>query len=239
MNKMKVNAAAVPLTTRRLSTPRTAAVAGILFAVLFGTAIVLIGVSIPADPAEGGAWLEERAGAVTLALSLFPFAGIFFLWFIGVVRDRLGELEDRFFSTVFFGSGLLFLAMAFVSAALAGGLLATYAANPAQMIDSGLYTFGRQIVYQITNVYSMRMAAVFMLSLGTVWVRTRNMPRWLALLTFVLALFLLVSLGRSLWVTLIFPAWVLVISIHILVMNLRRQRAGGGDGMTPMAEQKE
>ena len=239
MNKMKVNAAAVPLTTRRLSTPRTAAVAGILFAVLFGTAIVLIGLSIPADPAEGGAWLEEQAGMVTFALSLFPFAGIFFLWFIGVVRDRLGELEDRFFSTVFFGSGLLFLAMAFVSAALAGGLLATYATAPAQVIDSGVYTFGRQIVYQITNVYAMRMAAVFMLSLGTVWVRTRNMPRWLALLTFVLALFLLVSLGKSLWVTLVFPAWVLLISIHILVVNLRRKRAAVGDGMTPVVEQKE
>jgi len=234
-----VNAAASPLTTRRLSTPRTAAVAGILFAVLFGTAIVLLGLSIPADPADRGAWLEEQAGTVTFALSLYPFAGIFFLWFIGVVRDRLGELEDRFFSTVFFGSGLLFLAMAFVSAALAGGLLASYAAIPAQMIDSGLYTFGRQIVYQITNVYSMRMAAVFMLSLGTVWVRTRNMPRWLALLTFLLALFLLVSLGKSLWVTLVFPAWVLLISIHILVVNLGRRRAAVGDGMTPVVEQKE
>jgi hypothetical protein len=55
-----------------------------------------------------------------LALYLVPFAGIAFLWFIGVLRDRLGELEDRFFATVFFGSGLLFLAMLFASAAVAG-----------------------------------------------------------------------------------------------------------------------
>jgi hypothetical protein len=236
---MKMNAAAKPLTTQRLSTPRAAALAGILFAVLFGTAIVLLGLAIPADPADGGAWLEERGGTVTLALSLIPFSGIFFLWFIGVIRDRLGELEDRFFSTVFFGSGLLFLAMAFVSAALAGGLLATYAMIPAQMVDSGMYTFGRQIVYQITNVYAMRMAAVFMLSLGMVWVRTRHMPRWLALLTVVLALILLVSLGHSLLLTLIFPAWVLIISIFILATNLRRRRAAVGDGMTPVVEQKE
>ena len=52
-----------------------------------------------------------------------PFAGIAFLWFIGVLRDRLGELEDRFFATVFFGSGLLFLAMLFASAAVAGGII--------------------------------------------------------------------------------------------------------------------
>jgi len=75
--------------------------------VLLIIAYVLIRVSIPADPADGGAWLEERASTVALALSLVPIAGIAFPWFIGVVRDRLGQLEDRFFSSVFFGSGLL------------------------------------------------------------------------------------------------------------------------------------
>jgi hypothetical protein len=230
---------AVTLTHRRLSTPRSAAVAGILFALLLGAALVLIRISIPADPADGGAWLNERAGTVTLALSLVPFAGIAFLWFIGVVRDHLGELEDRLFATVFFGSGLLFLAMTFASAALTGGLLATYAVSPAQMVESGLYTYGRQIVHQVANVYGMRMAGVFMISLGTIWVRTRTMPRWLAFLTYALALILLVSLGYSLWVTLIFPTWVLIISIYILVFNLRRERAGARDGLSPVVEQKE
>jgi hypothetical protein len=58
--------------------------------VLFTSSYVLIRLSIPANPADAGAWLEERAGTVSLALSLLPFAGIAFLWFIGVVRDRLG-----------------------------------------------------------------------------------------------------------------------------------------------------
>jgi len=92
------------LTDRRLRTPRAAAVAGILFALLLGISIVLIRVSIPADPADGGEWLKERANTVALALSLVPFAGLAFLWFIGVVRDRIGRLEDRFFSSVFFGT---------------------------------------------------------------------------------------------------------------------------------------
>jgi hypothetical protein len=227
------------LTNPRLTTPRAAAVAGILFALLLGTALVLIRISIPADPADAGTWLKERASTVILALGLAPFAGIAFLWFIGVVRDHLGELEDRFFSSVFFGSALLFLGMTFVSAALTGGLLATYGMIPAQMVESGLYTFGRQVVYQIANVYGMRMAGVFMISLGTVWVRTRTMPRWLAFLTYGLALFLLVSLSHNLWVTLIFPGWVLVISIYILAMNLRRQRAGAEDGTSLMDERKE
>ena len=60
---------------------------------------------------------------VSIALHLLPFAGIAFLWFVGVVRDRLGENEDRFFATVFLGSGLLFVAMLFCAGALAAGLL--------------------------------------------------------------------------------------------------------------------
>jgi hypothetical protein len=217
---MKVKAAK-PLTTQRLSTPRTAAVAGILFAMLFGTAIVLLGLSIPADPADRGAWLEEQAGTVTFALSLFPFAGIFFLWFIGVVRDRLGENEDRFFATVFLGSGLLFLAMLFASAAVAGGILRMYGATPGQLIESGMYTFGRTVTYEIMNVYTMKMAGVFMISTCTLSLRTRIIPRWMAYLGFILALLLLLSLGLFYWAPLVFPLWVLLISIHILQANLK------------------
>jgi hypothetical protein len=225
-----------PLTDRRLTTPRAAAVAGILFGLLLSIAYVLIRVSIPPDPADGGAWLEERASTVTLALSLVPIAGIAFLWFIGVIRDRIGPLEDRFFSSVFFGSGLLYLAMTFVSAALAGGVLASYAIMPDQLIDSGLYTFSRAVMWRISNVYAIRMAGVFMISLGTMSVRTHIMHRGLAFLTYALALVLLVSIGLSLWVTLIFPAWVLIVSVYILVLNLRRRDVGVEDGLSIMTE---
>jgi hypothetical protein len=213
------------LTNRRLTTPRAAAMAGILFALLLIAAYILIRISIPANPADGGAWLEERGSTVALALSLVPIAGIAFLWFIGVIRDRMGQLEDKFFSSVFFGSGLLFLAMTFVAAALAGGLLTSYAIIPTELIDSGLYTFIRTVMYRISNIYAIRMAGVFMISLATISVRTRIMHRGLAFLTYGLALVLLFSIGYSLWVTLIFPAWVLIISVYILVLNLRSKAA--------------
>jgi hypothetical protein len=215
----------VNLTHQKLKTPRAAALAGILFTVLFTSSVVLIRLSIPADPTDAGTWLKERAGTVSLALSLLPFAGIAFLWFIGVVRDRLGHLEDQLFSTVFFGSGLLFLAMTFVSAALAGGVLATYALESNKLVDSGMYTLIRTVMYRITSVYAIRMAGVFMISLATIWVRTRLMPRWLAFLTYALALGLLLSISSSPWVTLIFPAWVFVVSAYILVTNLRGSSA--------------
>jgi hypothetical protein len=151
------------------------------------------------------------------------------------VRDRIGHFEDRFFSSVFFGSGLLYLAMVFVSAGLAGSLLSTYAIIPDQLVDNGIYTFGRAIMWRISNVYAIRMAGVFMISLGTIWVRTHTMPRWLAFLTYGLALVLLLSIGYSLWVTLIFPGWVLLISVCILVLNLRSE--GTEDSLTITLEQ--
>ena len=107
----------------RLKTPRAAAIAGILFSVLLITGLVLFRLSVRADPLETGAWLKTNSNTVALALNLVPFAGIAFLWFIGVLRDRLGELEDRFFATVFLGSGLLFLAMLYASAAVTGGII--------------------------------------------------------------------------------------------------------------------
>ena len=80
----------------RLKTPRAAAIAGIQFSVLLIAVLLLFRLSVRADPLEAGAWLKTSSNTIALALNLVPFAGIAFLWFIGVLRDRLGELEDRF-----------------------------------------------------------------------------------------------------------------------------------------------
>lgn len=151
-----------------------------------------------------------------------PFAGIAFLWFIGVVRDLLGEYEDRFFSTVFFGSGILFLAMVFVSCAVAGATLAAAKLSGNEKSLAEIVYFGRVVMLQVSNIYALRMAGVFMISLGTIWWRTGLMPRWLAILSYLVALTLLVVITLSLWLVLLFPAWVLVVSLYILGRNRRR-----------------
>jgi hypothetical protein len=207
----------------RLTTPRAAAVAGILFSVLLIASLVLIRVSVPADSQDSGDWLSTNWGAVNLALNILPFAGIAFLWFIGVVRDRIGEHEDRFFATVFLGSGLLFLAMLFASAAVAGGLISMFGAAPGMLVESGIYSFGRVVAYEIMTVYTMKMAGVFMISTCTLSLRTGIFPRWMAYLGLVLALFLLLSIGFFYWAPMVFPLWVLLISVHILLANLKRQ----------------
>jgi hypothetical protein len=213
----------VSLARRSLKSPRSAAIAGIIFALLYGASLVLIRLSIPADITSDITWLETNKGTISAALFLVPYAGIAFLWFIGVIRDLFGELEDRLFATVFLGSGLLFLATTFVGAALAGGLISGYEATPGTILESGIFTYGREVMYRVINVYSFRMAGVFMISLGTIWYRTGLMHRGWAFLTYALALVLLLSIGYSLWVTLIFPGWVLAVSVYILIRNLRHQ----------------
>ena len=209
--------------TSRLTTPRAAAIAGVLFAVLMIAALVLIRMSIPTGSSDTGSWLASNSRTVVIALNLVPFAGIAFLWFIGVVRDRLGDREDRFFATVFLGSGLLFLAMLFTSAAVAGGVLVLAASVSNGLPESNVYSLGRAVTYVVLNTYGMRMAGVFMISTCTLFLRTKVTPRWMAFLGYILALVLLLTLSHYSWVSLLFPLWVLMISIQILIENLGRK----------------
>jgi hypothetical protein len=95
-----------------LKARRAGAIAGILFSILLIVSIVLIRLSVPDNPEDPGVWLSHSDKSVGLALDILPFAGIAFLWFMGVLRDRMGSHEDRFLATVFLG-GLLFLAITF------------------------------------------------------------------------------------------------------------------------------
>jgi hypothetical protein len=202
-----------------LKAPRAGAIAGILFSILFIVSVVLIRLSVPDNPGDPGTWLSHSAKSIGLALDLLPFAGIAFLWFMGVLRDRMGTNEDRFLATVFLGSGLLFLALTFVSSALTGGLMMAYQAVPEKLMVSGTYTFGRAVTYELVNVYALRMAGVFMFSTCTLAIRIGIFPRWMAFLGYVLALFLLLSIGHYGWAPLVFPLWTLVVSVYVLFAN--------------------
>jgi hypothetical protein len=196
----------------RLATPRAAAVAGVVFALLFGAVLILIRTKMP-EGVEGSAqWLTSRRSGIVAATVLMPFAGISFLWFMGVVRDGFGQYEDRFFSTVFLGSGLLFLAMMFVSMSLAAGLEAANTAVMDPATHAGMVDFGKMVVLSSTKTYAVRMAAVFMMSLATMWLRTGLMPRWLVGLSYFAAVALLLASDVSMWITMAFPVWVLVVS---------------------------
>ena len=211
------------LTEAGLKTPKAAAIAGVVFSLLTLTSFGLLWGAIPADPQASGAWVAANASVIQLALNLLPFAGIAFLWFIGVIRDQLGQREDRFFATVFLGSGLLFLGMLFVAAAVVGAMLAAFGDEPAAFGASPTFRFARAVSVNLVNVYMVKMAGVFMISTSTVAMATRFAPRWLALLGYLLAALLLIGSSFLRWSFVLFPLWVLLLSIQILAGNLVRR----------------
>ena len=213
------------LTARHWRTRRSAAVAGLLFAVLLITAMVMMRLALADDSLQSMRTDAASRRLVRWSLQLVPFAGIAFLWFIGVVRDQLGDVEDRLFSTVFLGSGLLFLAMLFAGAAVTTSVL-ELATRPAP--DLEVWSFGRDSTQTLVSVYAMRMAAVFTLSVSTVGLRTRAIPRWVAFLGFAVASVLLVAAGEHRWSQLIFPVWVLVLSLVILLTRPSPSAAATG-----------
>jgi hypothetical protein len=210
-----------PLTRTNFKTPKAAAIAGMLFAILLIAVFWLLRISVPADPQEPGAWLHSRSSTVALALNLVPFAGIAFLWFMGVLRDRLGQREDRFFATVFLGSGLLFLGMLFMAAALVGGILIAFASHPQEMINSATFHLARSTAYNLLNIYMIKLAGVFMITTSTLAISTDFAPRWLAITGYILALLLLVGSYYLSWSFVVFPLWVFLISVYILRDNIK------------------
>jgi hypothetical protein len=209
----------------RLTAPKAAAIAGIVFSVLFVTSLVLFLLALPAHT-DTAAIFEAHRQNLILGLNLVPFAGIAFLWFMGVVRDRLGSDEDQFFATVFLGSGLLFIAMLFTGAAVTGSLLVLFANEPNPQIAASYYAIGRAFASEIMINYGIRMAGVFMLSAATLFLRTGVLPNWLSFLGYGLALtmvFRVGSIDRLGWVVLFLPLWIFLISVYVLIDNYRRQ----------------
>ena len=206
--------------------PRVVAISGIIFSALFIVSLVLVRIAIPADPSDQGKWLANPGfrHSVGVALNLIPFTGIAFLWFMAVLRNRIGSLEDRFFATAFLGSGLLFVAMLFVAGAAAGAMLETFTIEGHLPAQSETFAFDRRMVYALINVYAIKMAAVFIFVTSSIGLRTAFLPRRLALAGFAVGLVLLLVITSFAWIALLIPLWVLLVSAYILVADLRHRR---------------
>jgi MFS family permease len=204
---------------RELRAPRAAGIAGLLFAILFGASLILLRPPLSASDLQLLAWYTGAARKTVslVGLYLIPFAGIAFLWFIGVVNDRIGRREDRFFSTVFLGSGLLFVAMLFAAAASASAIaLRADIGLSVASINAGVLQFALALTNAFLYVYAARTAGVFMIVTSTIAWRTRSVPGWVAIVGFVIAVLLLLSLRYFQILIMLFPAWVALLSVFIL-----------------------
>jgi len=217
-----IAAATTDITPKRLRTPRAAGLAGVLFAVLFGAIVILLRKAVPADPHAAGEWLTSTTSRrnIQFALGLVPFCGIFFLWFMGAVRDRIGEYEDKFLATVFLGSGLLFIAMVFAFSALFGALIelaGLHNGNP----PLDIWQLGRETTFNLASIYAERMGAVFMIATSTIAFRLQIHSRVVAGIGYAAAVLLLFASTSIPWLQLVFPIWVLLVSINIVVLSYR------------------
>jgi len=204
---------------QELRAPRAAGIAGLLFALLFAAALLLLKPPGAASDLQLLAWYTGTArGTVSLVgLYLIPFAGIAFLWFIGVVNDRIGRREDRFFSTVFLGSGLLFVSMMFAAAASISAIaLRADARLSIAAIDAGVLQYALAVTNAFLYVYAARTAGVFMIVTSTIAWRTRSVPSWVAIVGYLIALLLLLTLRYFQVLIMLFPAWVALLSVFIL-----------------------
>jgi hypothetical protein len=220
--------ALVEETRRTIRAPWAAGLAGILFAILFTSGLVLIrsGPWTAASDAELAEIFRTQRDFPTLigGLYLAPFAGIMFLWFIAVVRDQVGSREDQFFATVFIGSGLLFVATLFAASALAVAPMVGYRYLGQPAPTEADIELVRSIAYTLLFAFATRAGSVFLFTTATIGLRSGAFPRWVALTGYALGLAMLIAVSFWDWVVLVLPGWVAVLSIFILQRERARRR---------------
>jgi hypothetical protein len=185
---------------------------------------LLSGVNIDITGDLNREWLDTQVNSVSLALGLVPFAGIAFFWFTGVIRDHIGDREDRFFATIFLGSGIVYVVLIFIFAATVGAIIGSYTIAGDLLVDNDVFIFGFMFMNEILGNYILRIAGVYMFSIATIWTRAEVMPRWLTILTYIVALAFLFFASSIQAARYIFPGWIFLTSVYILIVNRRLEK---------------
>jgi hypothetical protein len=205
----------------RIRSIEAAAVAGLVFAVLSFISLLLL--NSPPDPAapdsEIIAWYSDPANRalLTLGLSLSVVSAISFLWFVAVIRRRVGDREDRFFATVFLGSGILLTGVMLVgSATLASGAVTADLAD-GRVPDASVLTALTGLGTSLLLLVLLRIQAVFVVSTSTLALRSNAFSRWLSYFGYGIALVMFFMPILTEPIGLAFPVWVGILSIALLV----------------------
>ena len=78
--------------------------------------------------------------------------------------------------------------------------------------------------YALMNTFAVKMAAVFIIVTSSIGLRTAVFPRWMAFVGYALALVMLLTITDFVWIALVFPSWVLLLSAYILVTDVGQGR---------------
>jgi hypothetical protein len=200
---------------------RLAAAAGIVFAGLLAAAIALTISGAPDDTSsrqEIASFYNAHGGRLQVAGLLIGFAGFCLLAFVGALRGvlRRSDGERGGLSSTVFGAGLVAVAMLFVMGAFVAAVgtaadwFDTYRVNAdvARTMEMGTLWLA---------IYAGIAGGVMVGASSILALRTRVLPKWLALLGFPVAL---VGLAGIMNWGLGFPvvaAWILLASIVLTV----------------------
>lgn len=212
----------------------SAAIAGVIYAVLTIVALAILRQlpDIAGSDGEVAAWFGDAGNRTSLivALNLVSFSSVAFLWFVAVIRRRIGDREDRFFSTVFLGSAILYVATFLTGAvALAAPAIAASMSNEAS-VDNASASVAVGVAAGMILVIGPRLQAVFILTTSTLILRTGAMPRWLAYLGYAWGIVLFVFPLVSEPLGIAFPIWVLIVSVTIgYTRSARHEHPGSAD----------
>jgi hypothetical protein len=202
-------------------------VVGVIYAVLFLVSYWLVsGQPGPdASDAELAAFYAsgESRRLILVGLYLMPFAGIAFIWFIVALRMWISgssRREDILLSNVQLVSGILFVALFFAGAAATGASAASAEFSSAA-VDTGMARQLPALSNALFFVFAMRMAAMFVFTTSNIGRSTGVLPGWFVLVGFVVGLFMLLSATFSPLLVLVFPLWILALSIFLLLRARR------------------
>lgn len=208
---------------RRARSVEAAAIAGIAYSLLSLFALLQLNrfPRLSLSDEELTAWFDDGGNRALLiaALGASSVASIAFLWFIAVIRRRIGDHEDQFFATVFLGSGIVNVAISLIAAsAVASPAIATTVLD-ASAVSASSASLAGGLGAALLLVVAPRMQAVFIFSTSTVILRSRVLPSWVAVAGYVLGLvmFIVPIVWRSFGVA--FPIWVFAVSVVLLIIK--------------------
>jgi hypothetical protein len=150
---------------------------------------------------------------------------IAFMWFMAVIRRRLGEREDQLFATVFLGSGFGFGLLTITAAVCAAAPTLNAEFGDAESLDDSTVALAHGLWYGLWGVSASRLVGVFMAVTSTIGLRFQALPAWLARLGIVLGALLGVTGAFAGPLDFLFAAWLAVVSLTLLFTRGRRADA--------------
>ncbi|MDJ0954424.1 MAG: hypothetical protein QNJ81_12165 [Acidimicrobiia bacterium] len=205
----------------KMRSVEAAAIAGIVAAVgwVYTLERLLAGPGVEATEAEIAQFFASPdTGWDTLVLlQIMVLATAGFLWFVGVIRTRIGESAPRLFDTVFAGGAILFAGLLFIgSAALAAPFIL---ADRGITVDPGGAALLRSYALVVLAVFAPRVAALVVFSSSTLGLRTGTLPRWLVLIGYLVGIVMLLNVTFFSPSVYIFPGWIALVSLVLLVRH--------------------